>query len=461
MLRIRQTWRDLVARSYSPPARLFAFRLPGVYPPEAAQKTAPQRVVSIDVLPAEVIDHVFDLLDGEPDTIKTCTLVCQKWRVLSQPRLFRSIVLATEDLSQSIQFQQFMLQSPNIRAGVREITVHFPDLASWPPDRKLAANLMADILELLPRPESLRLYGARFSDYRVKWSRLSNHLKNSIRTILHRPTMAHLLIDGWVLDVNHPLFNDIFATASHSLTSISLLDISDGIWGTADIPQPPSSAPRLALEKLTVSNTFTKDMKMIEWLCRPESVFDLQQLKALHVVESRDDDSVSLLTNTIGASLERLEVNISYTPQESIGLNHSTSLRSLSLSFGVFYTELYYSSIPWICETLDTLPEDNQLDELSLSLYITHPRNATQLFPPPPVGRFNYDRWARLGAKLSDPKFGGVERVKIQLVHHGIDARGYSMMAAQRLGEVTAPKVTWRYLRDDSPDVDPPDSPAS
>ncbi|KAJ3548175.1 hypothetical protein NMY22_g1364 [Coprinellus aureogranulatus] len=451
MLRIRQTWRDFVSRTYSPvsAARLFTFRVPGVYSQGVQPK--PQQEVSIDVLPAEVLDHVFDVLDGDTEAIKTCTLVCNKWRVLSQPLLFRSIVLATEDLSQSIEFQQFMLQSPNIRAGVREITVHFPDLASWPPDRKLAANLMADILELLPRPESLRLYGARFSDYRVKWSRLSNHLKNSIKTILHRPTMTHLLIDGWVLDVNHPQFNDIFSTASHSLTSISLLDISDGIWNPLDVPQPPAS--RLALEKLTVSNTFNKDLKMIEWLCRPESIFDLQQLKTLHVVESRDDDTVSLLASTIGASLERLEVNISYTPQESIGLNHSTGLRSLSLSFGVFYTELYYSSIPWLCETLDTVPQDNQIEELSLSLYITHPRNATPVFPPPQVSRFNYDRWARLGSKLSEPKFGSIARVKIQLVHHGIDARSYSMMAAQRLGDV-ASKVTWRYLRDDSPDID-------
>ncbi|KAF6763463.1 hypothetical protein DFP72DRAFT_531516 [Ephemerocybe angulata] len=434
MFRLRQTWLDLLQLlSVSPPPR----------PP-----------LSISALPAELLLAVFaSLADDDAAALRACTLVCSEWRALAQPRLFHEIVLSTADMRKSLQFQQFMLSSPTIRAAVRAVTVHFPDLDSWAPDRRRAANLMADVLELLPRPERLRLYGARFSDYRIKWSRLSNHLKNSIRTLLHRPSMTTLLIDGWVLDVNHPEFNTIFADASHSLTSISLLDISDGIWGVHEVPAVPSR--RLALDKLTVTNTFSKDVKFIEWLSRPESIFDLEQLTSLHVVESRDDASVSLLTSLIGPSLEHLEVNISYTPQDSsIGLSTCTGLRSLSLSFGVFYTELYYSSLPWICATLDTLSPHNALSSLSLSLYITHPRNTNaRVFPPPPVGRFNYERWARLGAVLRNPKFAGVGEVRVQLVHHGIDARGYSQMAAGRMGEV-GERVRWRFLRDDSPDVE-------
>ncbi|KAF6742300.1 hypothetical protein DFP72DRAFT_1179317 [Ephemerocybe angulata] len=394
MFRLRQTWLDLL-------------QLLAVSPP-------PRPPLSIAALPAELLLTVFaSLADADAAALRACTLVCSEWRALAQPRLFHEIVLSTEDMRKSIAFQQFMLSSPTVRAAVRAVTVHFPDLDSWAPDRRRAANLMADVLELLPRPESLRLYGARFSDYRIKWSRLSNHLKNSIRTLLHRPSMTTLLIDGWVLDVNHPEFNTIFADASTSLTSISLLDISDGIWGVHEVPAVPSR--RLALDKLTVTNTFSKDVKFIEWLSRPESIFDLAQLTSLHVVESRDDASVSLLTSLIGPSLEHLEVNISYTPQDSsIGLSTCTGLRSLSLSFGVFYTELYYSSLPWICATLDTLSPHNALSSLSLSLYITHPRNTNaRVFPPPPVGRFNYERWARLGAVLRGPKFAGIGEVRV------------------------------------------------
>ncbi|RXW20407.1 hypothetical protein EST38_g5438 [Candolleomyces aberdarensis] len=430
------TVRDLVARGWSPVQA------------QKQIKPLPQSTVSIAILPAEILHQIFDQLDDDRQALAACSLVCKKWQGLSQPRLFHSIVLSTDDIEHSIQFQRFMLESPNIRAGIREVTVHFPDLSDWPRDRKLATNLMADVLELLPRPESLRLYGARFSDYRVKWSRLSNHFRNAIKTMLRRPTMTNLLIDGWLLDVNLPEFNAVFAGTSLSLTSVSLLDISDGLWGTSDLPQSPPST-RLQLEKLTVSNTFTKDFRLIEWLCKPESIFDLQNLKTLHIEESRNDSSVTMLAEAIGSSLESLEVNIT---DESIGLNHSTCLRSLSLNFGVFYTELYYSSIPWICDTLATAPLDSQIEDLSLSLYITHPRNTnTRVFPPPPVSRFNYDRWARLGAVLSSPKFSSLSRVTIQLIHHGIDARGYSAIAAQRIGDIGA-KIVWKYLRDDSPD---------
>ncbi|KAJ2915283.1 hypothetical protein MD484_g5129, partial [Candolleomyces efflorescens] len=408
MFRIRHwqtTVRDLVARGWSPA------------PAAKAQAHQLPHVVSISVLPGEVLDQIFAHLADDRLALTACSLVSKKWQGLSQPRLFHSIVLSTDDIEHSIQFQRFMLESPNIRAGIREVTVHFPDLSDWPRDRKIATNLMADVLELLPRPESLRLYGARFSDYRVKWTRLSNHFRNAIRTMLRRPTMTDLLIDGWLLDCNLPEFNAVFAGTSTSLTSISLLDISDGLWGTSDLPQSPPTT-RLQLEKLTVSNTFTKDFKLIEWLCKPESIFDLQNLKTLHIEESRNDSSVSMLAESIGPALESLEVNISFTADESIGLNHSTHLRSLILNFGVFYTELYYSSIPWICDTLCTAPLDSQISDLHLSLYITHPRNTnTRVFPPPPVSRFNYD----------------------------------SAMAAQRIGDIGA-KIVWRYLRDDSPD---------
>lgn len=56
-----------------------------------------------------------------------------------------------------------------------------------------------------------------------------------------------------------------------------------------------------------------------------------------------------------------------------------------------------------------------------------------------------------MGSVLSSPRFSNLGTVTIQLIHHGIDARGYSAIAAQRIGDIGA-KIVWRYLRDDSPD---------
>ena len=147
--------------------------------------------------------------------------------------------------------------------------------------------------------------------------------------------------------------------------------------------------------------------------------------------------------------------NLGYTPEASIDLSPCVGLRSLSLTFGVPYTELYHSAFPWICETLCTVPRDNQIEELKLSLYITHPRNSQHdVFPPPQIGFFNYERWERLGHVLCTPRYAATLRqVTFQLIHHGIDVRGYSILAEQRLGKIGA-KVTWRFMRDDSPEAD-------
>ncbi|EAU90927.2 hypothetical protein CC1G_02314 [Coprinopsis cinerea okayama7 len=444
MRNVWQSWRDFLRGQVPVWLMVKASAATRASPP--ALPTPPP--TTIESLPAEVLDNVFSFFEGEFEELKTCSLVSPLWRSLCQPRLFRRLVLSLQDIEYSIQFTKFMLDSPHIRAAVHHVEVDFTDpWHSDRTDRRATTNRVGDILELLPRPESLKLYGPRHSD-RIKWSKLPAHLRNSIKTVLRRQSLSSFLIDGWVMDVTMAELNALFAGCP-SLTHLSLLEASDGLWGpTEGLPD----TPRLVLEELTLSNTFAKDPKLIEWLCKPESAIDLTNLQTLHVMESRDDAAVSALLATVGSSLQRLELNISFSAENDISFKHNKNLHSLTFSFGVFYTELYNSSIPLICEVLETLPYPNNLEELTLVLYVTHPRNTNvRIFPPPPITRFNYERWAALGRLLPGVRFSSLSRVNIELIHHGIDARAYSTFAAQKMGDIGA-TVEWKFSRDDAPE---------
>ncbi|TFK22214.1 hypothetical protein FA15DRAFT_596515 [Coprinopsis marcescibilis] len=407
-----------------------------VLPPEKIE-------VTIVSLPAEVMDHMFDLFEGDHDQLRTCTLVCQHWRILSQPRLFRRLVLSSQDRESIFGFHSFILQSPHIRSAVQHVEVHF--IEAW--NSKYAANLVADILEILPRPESLKLYGP--STNRVKWSKLSQHLHNAIRTILKRHSMSNLVIDGWVFDISIPELNNIVFNCP-SLKTISLLDVSEGTWIPHDVVLPKPNFSRRILDKLTISNTYNKDPMFIESLCKPDAPVDLSQLKTLNIVDSRNDEAVNLLLATIGPSLQKLELEIGFSTVNELNLFPCNNLRSLSLNFGPYFPEIYNSSIPLICGALDTIPHpNNTLEELSLVMCVTHPRNFDlRHFPLPPAERFNYINWAALGNLLGSHKLGAMTKVSIELLCHGpvLDVQKFASAAAARLGPIK-PTVTWKAVQ--------------
>jgi F-box-like len=315
MLRFRLSWRDFftLQKPVQAPALLpGTFTVGPTVPQPVVQLVPPPPRATLKSLPEELLEHVFNLFEGDSDSLKSCTLVCSNWRILCQPKLFHLLVLSTEDVAQVTQFQRFILHSAHIRAAVQQVEVHFSE--TW--DRNVC-NLMADILELLPRPESLKLYGPRYQG-RIRWKRLPQHLNNSIRTVLRRPTLTTFLIDGWMLDLHMDELNALFIQCPSIFCNLSLMEVSDGLWGTMKIPLDTTHHGRLVLKELTISNTFAKDPKLIDWLCQPESTLDLQSLKTLRIMESRDDAAVETLLITTGDCLQNLELNISMSSFHSL-----------------------------------------------------------------------------------------------------------------------------------------------
>lgn len=485
MLRFRLSWRDFFLLGKPVQAPATALQLPDVLGPTDTAAPNPPHILqlvpaaspraTLQSLPEELLEAVFELFEGDYDPLKCCTLVCSKWRFLCQPKLFRLVVLSTEDVAQMIQFQRFILESAHIRAAVQQVEIHFSE--AW--DRRVS-NLMADILELLPRPESLKLYGPRYQG-RIRWKRLPQHLNQAIRAVLRRPSLKTFLIDGWMLDLHMDELNTLFLQFPSTFCNLSLLEVSDGLWGTMKVPLDTTHHGRLVLNELTISNTFAKDPKLIEWLCQPESTLDLQSLKTLRIMESRDDTAVEMLLSTTGSSLQNLELNISmsslihfalgfwepltfpsrfadsdhsigYSSENAVNLAHCDNLRHLTLSFCVHYTEAYNSAIPLIINSLDTLLNPHHaLETLTLVVYVTHPRNKNPIFPPPPISRFNFERWANLGLLLQKPRFSKVAKVTVELLHHGIDIGAYKRAAKKKLGTLPASMVVeWKHTEEGS-----------
>jgi hypothetical protein len=114
----------------------------------------------------------------------------------------------------------------------------------------------------------------------------------------------------------------------------------------------------------------------------------------------------------------------------------------------VHYTETYNSGLPLIVNSLNTLQHPGHvLETLTLVIYVTHPRNKNPIFPPPSISRFNFERWGTLGLLLQSPKFSRLAKITIELVHHGIDIKGYKRAAAKKLGTLPA-LVEWKYTEE-------------
>ena len=117
--------------------------------------------MTISNIPQEIVDYFIGFLQGDRETLRSSSLVCQSWRPDSQRALFRTLRLHLRDKSMRdiITFFHDPENEGNMpQRHVRDLTI----TANNPPTKKGSAVTMQELLQLLiqiPALQILTLHG--------------------------------------------------------------------------------------------------------------------------------------------------------------------------------------------------------------------------------------------------------------------------------------------------------------
>ncbi|THH21314.1 hypothetical protein EUX98_g8406 [Antrodiella citrinella] len=91
---------------------------------ESAMTMTPpdRRVIEATVVfPPELDDYLMNIMSKDPNSLKTCALVCRAWLAASRVYLFRDVTIENEDMF--LRFEDVVVHSPMIQDRVRTLRI--------------------------------------------------------------------------------------------------------------------------------------------------------------------------------------------------------------------------------------------------------------------------------------------------------------------------------------------------
>ncbi|KAJ7728658.1 hypothetical protein B0H16DRAFT_1588679 [Mycena metata] len=265
--------------------------------------------------PQELIAKFLEEIGPDPNTLRSCALVCRAFAASSQRSIFSevTIVITPETLTAAERLLDVLLQSPHLA------TQPFDQPIIWSP-------ATASILGLLHRVKSftLDLLGRRT---KPEWGGVPKKLKVAIRGLCHQSPLESLHLIGLGLVPDPAEFSQL--VTSSALKELSFVGVT---------------IPRLS-EHRPETKCLTK--------CRLElgsSPLDfvaiwgdsLSTVRSLHFLWGQDTGShlgLQMLLNAVSPSLEDLhleyDTQFSLRKSHTVSLTDSTKLRRLELHVNI------------------------------------------------------------------------------------------------------------------------------
>jgi hypothetical protein len=269
-------------------------------------------------LAQELIDLILDNLhEYRWDVhVRHCSLVCRAWLHKCRSLLFRRTVLLPplkchagyprSTIPYNNKLYPTLLNSPHIVDYIKELKVYEGQCEKrqdWIKEDK-TLPLLLRVLSKLERIEFRRL----------EWDTLPVELKNSVFSVLELPTLASLEIQiGHFAGVDD--FAD-FLNHARSLTGLTLNNVSTWVDGSNHkreelaVEEPAFQDPLQQSRHLVDLRITSSWQNMLAWFLGPQSPFALSHIHTLHIA-CNSGGTVNTLLRRIGASLERLELNMS------------------------------------------------------------------------------------------------------------------------------------------------------
>jgi hypothetical protein len=271
-------------------------------------------------LPQELISIIIDDLNDDNRVLRMCSLVCSSWLQTSQCHLFRRIVLRPPnrrydrrpgDISYSQKLHRVLLESPHFATYIQELQVYEGNMVKdqyWiRTDQTLP--LVLDMLTHLRRIELRRL----------RWSEYRPDLRQSICSVLERPSLVFLSID----DSDFAIMDDFTSLLSHAggLTGISFTNINTSQSfvqhpllkdaGQSIEPKEPDFRHRRS-HLLDVYLNLNDYPKFFDWLLGPRSPWDVSRIHTLHIsnFRPRDVNAVNRLLHALSSSLRYFKLDV-------------------------------------------------------------------------------------------------------------------------------------------------------
>ena len=270
-------------------------------------------------LPQELISIIIDDLNDNW-VLRRCSLVCSSWLQTSQCHLFRRIVLRPPnrryakrpgDISNSQKLHQVLLQSPHIATYIQELQVYEGQM--------LRDQDWIGTDQTLPLVLGMLTHLRRIELRRLQWSEFLPDLRQSICSVLERPSLVFLSID--VSDfASMDDFTSLLSPAG-GLTGISFtnIDTSQSFVehplledaGQSIEPKEPDFRHRRS-HLLDVYLKLNDYPKFFDWLLGPRSPWDVSRIHTLHISNfgPRDVNAVNRLLHALSSSLRYFKLDV-------------------------------------------------------------------------------------------------------------------------------------------------------
>ncbi|KAJ7087603.1 hypothetical protein B0H15DRAFT_298947 [Mycena belliarum] len=278
-------------------------------------------------LPQELVDAIIHELDDDSPPLLACSKAAKTFRVPCQRRIFRSILLYSEDSGFSNTFlraAELLATSPHLAVYVRDLRTPLPT----------AENEIQSLERVLGALDNVERFMIANTGESINWSPTPPRLVSAIWRIITLPSLDHLHFAN--------IFNLPYSLVYRAASATRVLSL-DGVRIRGPAGKTPPAPPVLQLEHLIL---MSRSLRAVS-----ESLIDLMQhgyLQRLHRL------SLTLASGTIQDYLQM------YTP----------------LSGVVRHLEIDYST----CTTPITFPRFALLQVLDLSFYLGMARHLPATF---------------------------------------------------------------------------------
>ncbi|KAJ8514682.1 hypothetical protein ONZ45_g7821 [Pleurotus djamor] len=198
---------------------------------------------SVDSLPVELLDAIFEIMTAEHEALKACSLARRSWVGPAQKHLFSELFVGKElkydDIKADVRMCKRLLStleaSPHFALYFRHITIHIHD-----PDASI--NIARVLKQILPRLTNARSLSLKTTyNARLPYQLLQSYLRNAIHELVSRPSFESLTLHNWTFADDASNFVKLVHCCSESLKYLSLANIyfkasSDRLKNPIDLP---------------------------------------------------------------------------------------------------------------------------------------------------------------------------------------------------------------------------------
>ena len=348
----------------------------------------PDSKPSLNDLPPELMSEVFRHLHDHEMTLRSCSLVCKSWVLLSRYHLFYRIHLNRANVPAFVALLKSQSGSA-IGAFVRQVTIHRE--LSHPPWMKETLPVLSSYLH--PTSLYLNIHNALHHNYVMFESEGFPTFKEDLsvfRDVFQDTTWLSLSLDC-----------DTFAEGIHVVCAFPLLQTLElrGDWFHGRQSYVPSDMPCLPAGVRSIA-CFQGGSSFFLWLLRqPHPPF----LSSLSLRDTYVTETIRSYLQTLGGTLQHL--SFEPMPNQSIGSSdidilHNAGLRSIAI----------HSQVDVISLAFQLLSQARSSDIEEVVIELNEHGSSLDL---PDLGPTQL--WSRLDMLLSTSRFNKLRKLTVTI----------------------------------------------